>query len=135
MENLDKMVDKLIAKIQNVNEHKVELNKNKSAQVFQKQQLYTSVKSIKSDTVQNAQIQYDDFVSVINVIPEYDDKAISDEEKCDKIIIDGLTESKEIKELKQCNKMHNILKKDIKEDKPTIIKNINDNERCVYTIY
>lgn len=136
MENLDKMVDKLTVKIQNANDCLAEFKKNISAQVFQGQKPYPSVKLIKKeDTFQNDQIQYYEFV--VNVVAEHNDESIDVEEKCDEIVMDGLT-FKEVKELKQCDEMHNdILEKDINEDtsKPKIIKKINDNEVHIFLFY
>ncbi|XP_071573303.1 uncharacterized protein [Temnothorax nylanderi] len=108
MENLDKMADKLAVKLQDIKKHIAEINKNISAQVFQKQQTYPNVKFVKEEDPSNDdQIKYN-FVSIINT--EHDDKSssIDIDKKFDEIVMDVL-DCKEVKELEQCDEMHKII--------------------------
>ncbi|XP_036151193.1 cylicin-1 isoform X2 [Monomorium pharaonis] len=135
MENLDKMVDKLAIKIQNANKCVAELNKNIPAKVFQKQQLYPSVTHIKNeDTFQNEQIQYDDFIPVINAVMEHDEANDIEEE----LVMDVLTDFKKVKGVKQCDKMHNKFERDVKKntsepkinDRLTNFKEVKELKQC-----
>jgi len=116
------------------------LNENISAQVYQEQQLYPNVKSMKTDPFRKDEVvQYNEFIPIINVVTEHCNETIDIKEKLDGIVIDELTESKEVKEIKefkQCNETYNNKERDTEKDtfESKKIKNIDDNNVRIYFI-